>query len=204
MNHTSQITADAQKEIDRLTKISKDIWDEKGVIDAITAYYSEIGAPLPKVEVIHNPVLAFETSWALPWDNELVVLKNSVNGNAWGVAYANGCTGSWGTARDEAWEAVHAGERRDLIESCWKEALAKKNGKDSTANWDGSRGIALNPGWDIGYGIGAINTGLNDTNVAKLIALDSHMMKAAECGLGIYFPLKDKIILVPYNTLAKK
>ena len=58
---------------------------------------------------------------------------------------------------------------------------------------DAARGAAWGAAWDAA----AINTGLKDKATLKLIAIETQTLKALENGLAWYFPMQDKLILVP-------
>lgn len=55
--------------------------------------------------------------------------------------------------------------------------------------------------WGAARGAGAINTGLKDERIIKYIAIETEMLKALENGLGIFFPMKDKLVLVPFPEM---
>lgn len=61
------------------------------------------------------------------------------------------------------------------------------------AAWGAARGAA----WGAARDAAAANIGLKDKAVIKYIAIEMEMLKAMEAGLGWYFPMKDKLILVP-------
>ena len=76
---------------------------------------------------------------------------------------------AWDAARDAAWDAA------------WGAA------------WDAAWGAA----WDAARGAAVINTGLKDTATRKYIVIETEILKALENGLSWYFPMKDKLILIP-------
>src|SRR5690606_35820210 len=80
---------------------------------------------------------------------------------------------AWGAARDAAWVAA------------------------MDAAMDAAMGAARDAARDAAWGAGAQNTGLQDDATLKLIAIESKILKALEMGLGFFFPMKDKLILVP-------
>lgn len=56
---------------------------------------------------------------------------------------------------------------------------------------------ARNAAWDAARGAATINTNLTDEKTLKFISIELPLLEALENGLGFFFPMQDKLILVP-------
>jgi len=89
------------------------------------------------------------------------------------IGYQLATDAAWDAARGAAWDAA----------------------------WDAARGAAWDAAWDAARGAArgaaARNTGLTDAATLKWIKVSEQELIALEGGLGYFFPMKDKLILVP-------
>ncbi len=78
-------------------------------------------------------------------------------------------------------------------EVIWKDDLVLGFEFVADAAW----GAAWDAARDAAWGAASINTGLKDVATKKYIAVENETLKALENGLSWYFPMKDKLVLVP-------
>jgi len=88
---------------------------------------------------------------------------------AWDAAWG----AAWDAARGAAWGAARGAARDAARDAAWDAA------------WDAARDAASR------------NTGLTDEATIKWIQISDQELKALENGLGYFFPMRDKLILVP-------
>ena len=95
------------------------------------------------------------------------------------------CTGAaWDAALDAAWGAA------------WDAARGAARG----AAWDAARDAARGAAWDAAWGAAAANN-IDIPECRKLVAIERNLLRALENGLGFFFPMQDKLILVPVPKL---
>jgi len=93
---------------------------------------------------------------------------------------------AWGAAWGAAWDAV------------WGAARGAARG----AAWGAARDAAWDAAWDAARDAAVLNTGLKDSASLRFLALEMEMLRALENGLGWYFPMKNKLILIPIPKIA--
>ncbi len=175
----AKFTKDAQETINRLKAINYDepYWNEKEVIKCFERQYEILGVKMPEVQVADNMLIGFE------------IALGAARGAAWGAARdaardaARGA--AWDAARGAAWDAAWG--------AAWDAALDAARGAARDAALDAARGAARDAAW----GAALRNTGLKDSATLKFIEVTTQDLKALENGLGFYFPMRDKLILVP-------
>ena len=171
-----KINKQAQEVIDRIKKVTQnygEIWNEKEVIECMGGYYKELGIEIPKKIEIGNLVFGFTTARDAAWGAAWDAARDAARGAAWDAAW----DAAWGAAWDAAWDAARG--------AAWGAA------------WDAAWGAA----WDAAWGAACLNTNLKNEKILKFIAIENWILKALENGLGWYFPMKDKLILVPMPKL---
>lgn len=183
----SQFTKEAQDVIDRLAAINYDepYWNEAEVIKCFERQYKLFGLEMPKIEIADNMLVGYQLARDAAWD--------AARRAAWGAAQRAAQRASQDAARDAAWDAAQDASRG----AAWGAARdASRN-----ASQDASRGAAWDAAWGAAQGAAqdaaSLNTGLSDAATLKWIDVSQEELKALENGLGFFFPMQDKLILVP-------
>jgi len=175
----------------RLEAINYDepYWNESKVIEHVSKQYELLGLEAPKIEIAENWDAARDAAWGAARGAAWDAARDAARGAAWGAAWdaardaARGA--AWGAARDAAWGAARG--------AAWDAARG--------AAWDAARDAARGAARDAARGaantVGALYALPDDPEVQKFVQIEMEMFKALENGLGIYFPMKEKLILAP-------
>lgn len=165
----------AQAYIDRLKAINYDepYFDEDEVIRHMKRQYDLLGIPCPEIVVADNLVEGYQIIKRMARDTAWNTAWNTAWGMDWNTAWGT----AWGTAWDTAWNTAWG--------TAWDAA------------WDAARGTAWDTAWDAARDAAYLNTGLGGAGISKFIGIQTEMLEALESGLGFYFPMRDKLVLVP-------
>ena len=183
----AKINEKAQAIIKRIEKATLNpVLDKEAVVRAFKKQYKLLGVDFPKKVIWRKDlVLGFEASAG--------AARDAAWGAAWGAARGAARDAAWDTAWDTAWGAAWGAARgaaRDAArDAAW--------GAARDAAWDTARGAAWDTAWDAAWDAAAVNTGLKDAAIIKYVAIETQTLKALENGLAWYFPMQDRLILVP-------
>ena len=167
----AEMNAAAQEVIDRIKAINYDEphWNEAKVVEAFEAQYKLLGVDMPTVTVADNMMIGYQVSWVAARD------------------------AAWVAARDAAWDAARDAAARDAA----ARDAAARGAAWVAAALVAARDAAWDVAGDVARGEAARNTGLTDDATLKWIEISERELIALENGLGYFFPMKDKLILVP-------
>jgi hypothetical protein len=209
------ITQEAQKYIDRLAELNLDEphFNRAKVEEHIRRHYELLDVTCPEIVVADNMVAGYELARDAARDAAWDAARDAARGAAWGAARGAAWGAAWDAARDAAWDAARdaacgaawGAARGAAWGAAWDAARGAARGAARDAAWDAARGAARGAAWGAARGaawgaargIGALNTGLKDEATLKYVEIDMEIFKALENGLGFFFPMKDKLVLVP-------
>jgi hypothetical protein len=208
-----KFTAAAQAVIDRLVAINYDepYWNPEEVIKCFERQYRKLGVKMPEVEIADDMLIGFKLATdsvnrtGRAWGAKRGAARGAAWDAAWDAAWGATRDATWGAARDAtqdaaqdaAWGAAR-GAARDATWGAAQDATQDAAwGATQDAAWGATWGAARDAAWDAAWGATFLNVAPDDPKVLEFIEISNEELKAMENGLGVFFPMEDRLILVP-------
>jgi len=161
---------------------------------------------MPQIEVAKDYVIGYkivnksarDAAWVAAWDAAWVAAWDATRDSTRVATWV----ATWDATRDAtrvaAWDAARVATWDAAWDAAWVAARVAARDSTRVATWVATRDAARVATWDAAWGAALANVEMDDNLVVtRFFEIEMEMLKAFEAGLDIYFPMQDKLILVP-------